>query len=470
MTTFAPLNILDLTHDEQKALDGLMAQWSAKRVRNAIRAGFYDMTTSTRSLINSEAPAAVKNRAYVLGWSALAVDKLNRRCNIDGFYDERHDLADLGLPELVRTNRLHSEISQAGQASLKHAVSWLITTQGDTGAGEPAVLMMARDALSGTGIWDRRMRRLRSFLSITDTDDQGDVTGFVMYLPGLNVTCTKRAGAWTVDRRPHSYGVPVDPIRYKPDLGRPFGRSRITRTVMALQMQAVGAMIRADVNGEAYSLARYVVLGATEEAFQSPDGSGMAPWKAAWKAVWMLGDDEDAARIDPRLARADVKQFQGQSPEPQNAHLRMIAQMFSGETGIPVAELGITSDSNPTSAEALQVSRDDLVTEAGQTTDAWTPDISSAMRRGLHMLNGSIPDDLDPSPIWRNPMHVSRAAAADAGSKTIDKMPWLADTSVGLELMGLTPDQARRAMAERQRAQSRATLDRLVSGGTASDS
>jgi hypothetical protein len=25
----------------------------------------------------------------------------------------------------------------------------------------------------------------------------------------------------------------------------------------------------------------------------------------------------------------------------------------------------------------------------------------------------------------------------------IDKMPWLAETEVGLELMGLTPDQAR---------------------------
>ena len=53
-----------------------------------------------------------------------------------------------------------------------------------------------------------------------------------MYLPNLNVMMVKDAGVWSVARRPHVYGVPVDPMRYRPRLGRPFGSSRITRTVM----------------------------------------------------------------------------------------------------------------------------------------------------------------------------------------------------------------------------------------------
>ncbi len=78
------------------------------------------------------------------------------------------------------------------------------------------------------------------------------------------------------------------------------------------------------------------------------------------------------------------------------------------------------------------------------------------------MLNGgSLDPKLNIHPLFRNPMHASRSQAADAGSKIIDKMPWLAETEVGLELMGLTPDQARRAMSERRRVQGRATLDRL---------
>ena len=454
--------VADLEHFEQNALDELVLQWRAKRPRNNLRAALYDMKNSERSLMSSQVPDVIKRRRFVLGWSAIAVDKLNRRCNVDAFYDANGaDLDALGLPEFMKQNRFTSEISQAGVSSLIHAVSWLVTTQGDTKAGEPEVLSIARDASTATGFWDVRRRAIRSFLSINELDDQGEPIAMTMYLPNLNVIMTKAAG-WTVERREHNYGVPVDPMRYKPRLGRALGSSRISRSVMSIHMQALSAMMRADVNGEAYSLARFVLLGATEQAFVNADGSPKAAWQAAWDAVWAVGDDPDAADrgMEPR---ADIKQFHGQSPEPQNAHLRMLAQLFSGETGIPVGELGITSDSNPTSAEALQVSRDDLIAEAERTTDDWAPDISSAVTRALTMLNkGSLPDDLDVRAKFRSPMHVSRAQAADAGTKVIEKAPWLAETTVGLELLGLTSDQITQAYAQRQRAEGRAILNRLV--------
>jgi hypothetical protein len=451
----------DLSDEDQAALDELVAQWRAKRGRNNLRSGFYDMKNATRSLMSTNAPAEVKRRRYVLGWSGMAVDKLNRRCNLDGFYDANgHNLSDLGLDDLERDNRLRSELSQGGVSSLIHAVSWLVTVQGDTTAGEPKVLVLPRDATNATGMWDPRRRSLRSFLSITDVDDQGEPVGMTMYLDGLNVIMTKENGRWKVDRRPHDYGLPVDPLRYKPRVGRPFGSSRISRAAMSLHEQALGVMIRADVNGIAYSLPRYALLGATEQAFQNADGSPKPTWQAAWDAIWAIGDDEDLANAGSNLARADVKQFHGQSPEPQNAHLRMLAQMFSGETGIPIGELGLIGDANPTSAEALQVAKDDLVAEAEQTTDNWTPDLSATLTRALQMLNsGDVPDDLAVMPVWRNPMHVSRAAAADAGSKVIDKFPWLAETEVGLELAGLSQSQIQRAMAERRMSRGAAALN-----------
>jgi hypothetical protein len=463
------ITILDLTHEEQNALDELMTQWREKRSRNNLRTAFYDMKNSERSLMSAQIPNVIRRRKFVLGWSSIAVDKLNRRCNLDGFYDANGaDLDALGLPDLMRSNRLASEVSQAGVSSLIHAVAWLVTTQGDTAAGEPPVIVTGAEATNATGMWDRRRRSMRSFLSITALDDKGEPTSMNMYLPNLNVLMDKLDGKWTVKRREHTYGVPVDPMRYKPRLGRPFGSSRITRAVMSIHIQALSAMIRADVNGEAYSLPRYVLLGATESAFQNADGSPKAAWQAAWDAVWAVGDDPEA--VSDNLARADVKQFHGQSPEPQNAHLRMLAQMFSGETGIPIGELGIIGDSNPTSADALLVSRDDLIAEAELTTDGWTPDVSAATQRALSMLNdGDLPDKLDLRPMWRNPMHVSRSQAADAGGKILDQFPWLTDTTVGLELVGLTPDQARRAQSERQRAEGRRTLRELTQGADRGD-
>lgn len=459
--------IPDLTDDEQDALDELVLQWRAKRPRNNLRAAFYDMTNSERSLMSTQVPEVIRRRKFVLGWSAIAVDKLNRRCNLNGIYDAAgNDLDSLGLDDLMRSNRLLGEISRAGLSSLKHSVAWLVTTQGDTSIGEPPVLVNARDAITATGIWDTRLRAIRSFLSITAFNDDGEPTEMTMYLFNLNVIMTREDGGWTVKRSPHVYGVPVDPLVYKADVGRPFGRSRISRSVMSIHMQALGAMIRADVNGEAYSLSRYVLLGATEEAFRNADGSPKPAWQAAWDAVWAVGDDESAEQ-----PRADVKRFSGESPEPQLAHLRMLADAFSGETGIPVGELGFRSDVNPTSADALTVGKDDLFAEAEQTTDGWSPDISSCITRALAMLNGDVPRDLDIREDWRNPRYLSKSAEADSAAKimSVPGMEWLAGTEVGLELAGLSPDQIRRALAERRRAEGRALLSRLIPAAPSAD-
>jgi hypothetical protein len=253
-------------------------------------------------------------------------------------------------------------------------------------------------------------------------------------------------------------------MRYKPRLGRPFGSSRISRAVMSIHEQAIGVMGRADVNGIAYSLPRYALLGATEQAFQNADGSIKPTWQAAWDAIWAIGDDEDLAREGSNLARADIKQFHGQSPEPQTAHLRMLAQLMSGETGIPIGEFGLIGDSNPTSEGALEEGKDDLISEAERTTDDWTPDLSATMTRALRMMNdGDVPDDLDVTPIWRNPIHVSRAAAADAGAKVLEQHPELRGTEVGMEISGLTADQIRRARAEIRVNRGRAVRGRLTS-------
>ena len=82
------ISILDLTHDEQNALDELVTQWRSKRTRNNLRTALYDMKNSERSLMSEKMPSVVRRRSFVLGWSALSVDKLNRRCNLDSFYDE----------------------------------------------------------------------------------------------------------------------------------------------------------------------------------------------------------------------------------------------------------------------------------------------------------------------------------------------------------------------------------------------
>ena len=85
--------------------------------------------------------------------------------------------------------------------------------------------------------------------------------------------------------------------------------------------------------------------------------------------------------------------------------------------------------------------------------------------RALAIKNGvtTIPPEwLSIDTKWRSPAYLSRAAAADAGSKQLGAVPWLADTEVGLELLGLDDQQIQRAMADRRRTEGRGILAALI--------
>lgn len=462
--SFDRIAIPALTLDEQGAVDHLLARLTAKTPRNRLRASYYDGKNAVRDL-GISTPPNFGRIATVLGWSAKAVDILNRRCNLDGFVIPGMDVDDLGMADLWSDNQLDTEAGMAGVSSLIHATAFLIVTQGDEAEGEPPVLITAKDALSGTGEWDRRRRSLASFLSVLNVDDDGRPTDMVLYLPNLNVTMVKNGGGWLVDRIPHAYGVPVEPLVYRPRLGRPFGSSRISRAVMSLHDSAIRTVIRSEVSAELYSVPQRVLLGADEAAFMNADGTRKTAWQAILGHVWALPDDDDAAN-----PRADVKEFSAGTQEPHISQLRAWAQLFAGETTIPITSLGISTDANPASAEAYHASREDLISEAEGTIDGWSPAWRRTALRALQMLNGweAIPADVGKlRPKWRSPSTPSRAAAADAGGKTLDKFPWLAETDLGLELYGFDSSFIDRAMAERARQSGSAALRALTAAAGA---
>jgi len=127
--------------------------------------------------------------------------------------------------------------------------------------------------------------------------------------------------------------------------------------------------------------------------------------------------------------------------------------------------LAITDVSNPTSAESYDASQYELIAEAEGATDDWSPGLRRAMTRALAIANNekSIPDSwLSIDTQWRDPRYLSRSAQADAGMKQIAAVPWLAETSVGLELLGLSESQRKRALAEKRRLEARGVLERLA--------
>src|SRR5699024_6338419 len=167
--------------------------------------------------------------------------------------------------------------------------------------------------------------------------------GFNLYLPDQLVMAEKADGKWTVDRKPSAIGVGVEPMVYKPRVGRPFGSSRISRPVMSLHDQALRTVIRMEGHADVYSFPELWMLGADASIFKNADGSQKASWQVMLGRIKGIPDDEDAEN-----PRADVKQFAASDPKPHIDQLRQKAQLFSGETSIPLTSLGVSDMSNPT--------------------------------------------------------------------------------------------------------------------------
>lgn len=449
------LNITGLTEDETGTLNRLLEQLAQKSSRNLLRASIYDGKRAIRQ-VGTVIPPQYRNLGLVLGWNAKGVDGLARRCNLERMVWADGDLDSLGIQELVDNNFLLSEVASGRTDSLIHGVSYLITTQGVE--GEPKALIHAKDGLNATGTWNNRKRQLDDLLSVTSWHE-GNVTGFVLYLENLTISAEKTDSEWAVSRSEHPWGVPADPLVYRPRASRRMGRSRITRPTIGLQDAAVRALIRMEGHMDIYSIPQLVMLGADEAIFKNADGSQKASWQVALGRVFGIPDDDDAS-----VPRADIKQFKAESPESHLAQLNALAKLTAREFDLSDADFALTDMANPTSEGSYSEARENLIAEAEGAMDDWSISIRRSVTRALAIQNDltAIPAEwasIDTD--WRKAQFVSKASAADAGSKQLASVPWLAETEVGLELLGLDQQQIRRALAERQRAQGRAVVAAL---------
>lgn len=462
MTTsaFTAVRIQGLSEAENAVANHLLEKLHRKVPRNKVRKDVYDSKRALEQIMQV-LPAQYNSLGIALGWCAKAVDLLALRCHLEGFTWARGDLDSLGYSEIWNGNMLGSELDQAISSSLIHSTAFVVTTIG--GEGEPPVVWQFFDAMDATGDWDARSRALTSLLVVISRDESG-VDEFNLYLPNVVITCTKGFAGWRVtDRVEHEYGIPAEPLPYSPRIGRPFGRSRITRPMIGLQYQAVRELLRLEGHMDIYSYPEFWLLGADPSILTGADGLVQTSWQAMIGRI--KGVPDDPAQSSDKLARADVKKFEASSPEPHLAALNAFAKLFAREASLPDSSLAITDLANPTSAEAYDASQYGLIAEAEGTTRGYSPFLRRSMARSLAMANGE-PElasrMLEIGADWRPPKFTSRSAEADAGVKQISAVPWLAETEVGLDLIGLSPDQKALALGERARSQSRDLMAQLA--------
>lgn len=462
MTTLATLiastgPVQGLSDEEKAVLSDCWRVWTYKLRRNLLRGQYYDQHNVLKDL-QIAIPPHLTDLELVLGWPSKAVDVLSRRCKLDGFVVPGIEDDPFGVKQLWRDNDMHIELPQTITSALVHSCAFLTVTKGDTTAGEPEVLLSSHSALYASGLWDARRRRLKAALTITDMDDIGRVTGWALFLPGRTITASFVDTRWEVDRFEHSLGrLPVEVIPYKPRLDRPFGCSRISRSVMGLADSALRTLFRMEVHAEFFSSPQRYAMGADESMFVDADGEPLNQWDAILGRVWAAGRDPDTGEV-PQLG-----QFAQASPQPHTEQLRSLAAMFCSETSLPLNALGIVQD-NPSSAEAIEAAERDLIGAARDATDVFGPRIARAMATAVQ-----IRDNLDAPPpelsrldtLWRDPEEPMRSAAGDFLIKVVQAMPWLAESKVPLEQLGWDATTVERAWADKRKANVTSLLQRL---------
>lgn len=438
-----------LTREDAATLQELLRVWGGKRARNLLRESYYRMHRRPAEL-GISVPPHLRSVEQANGWPAKAVDSLAARSQFDGFVSTDEDVSDR-LQALCAASALKRKYRRLLKSELVHCCSFATVTALD--GRRPKV--SAFPATAAAALWDYPTDRIRAGMVVVDTErpfEGGEPvpTAVDMFTAESVVQLRRgRNGAWRASYLPHGMGrCLMVPLSYDADLERPFGRSRITRAVMNITDDAMRASLRSEVSAEFFTAPQKYLLGADGEAL-----GDMTKWDAYIGNIFAVSKDADG----------DVPQFgqlsQG-SMQPHIDYMRSLAARFSGETNVPLSELGVVTD-NPSSAEAIYAAKEPLVIEAMNLN----ADNGDALR-DIALMCLAVQDGVgfegaeerygNIRARFRNPAMPSPVTQADSIVKGVSAFPWLGDSDVALEEYGFTEEQIVRLRSDRDRAQVRA--------------
>lgn len=442
-----PVPDVGLTGPDADLFAKLLTTWQQKRSRNLLRTVYYEGKNALKDF-GIAVPPQMQNAFTPLQSIAKGVRALTDRSQFEGLVSGSGSDDPFELSSILDVNDFETEFPLAVTSSAIHACSFLTVSNGDVQSGEPDVLMLARAADSSAAIWDRRRRMLAGFLSVVDADQSGP-TDLVMYTPERVYFFTKGA-SWRSSWIPNRLGeVSVSRLVLDPELNRPFGNSRVTRTAMGLTDAMVRTVLRSEVSAEFYSADKYWLFGADVTKFVGDD-----KWSAMMNRMNAI-DQEVGEEIK-------VQRFSGASPQPHIEQLRMLTSLFADDQSLDVK---FADSSNPSSADAIYAAKEELIMKTRNANRVWGRGAVKAMQLAVRLRDGldSVPNELRSLQArFTDPAIVSPSARADAFSKLATNIDGFGVSEVGMEYAGLSRDQITRFQEEQRKTGASSRIAQLV--------
>ena len=430
-------------------VDELLAIWADHLGKNQLRRRYYDGENVLKDL-GISIPPSLRNIETVVGWPKKAVSAMASRSRFDGFTVGDEALS-TQVDQLVRRCNLKRKYKQACESELIAGCDFVTLSKGT--AGEPPVIVVTHSAEDGAAKWSERLGRISSGLVIMHYDDSGAPDELALYTDEATYHVDARE-VLAVERMAHRMGRPLmEALAYNPTESQPLGQSRITRAVRFITDSGVREALRTEISAEFFTSPQKYLLGVDSDPFEN-----RTRWEAYIGNIFTVSQTEDGTT--PTFGQLS----QG-SMQPHTDYMRALAARFSGETNVPVSQLGVIHD-NPSSAEAITQANEPLIMEVTDLNEGNGEALVSIAKMALAIANDATLDAYDELQIaanFKNPLMPSIASQADAMVKIASVVPEFAATEVFWEQLGFGEDMRQKVVQQMRRNQSSAIVSAIRS-------
>ncbi len=312
----------------------LKRKLATKQDRVRTRYNYYEMK-DTHNPRNLMVPSNLRNKFTVkLGWCTKAVDSLADRLRFRGFKNDNLDMT-----SIYQMNNMDILADSAILGALISSCDFIYISQDEEGYPRMQVI----DGYNGTGIMDEITGMLEEGYAVLDRDKNDNIITEAYFAKGYTDFYTVGQEPYRIENTaPYPLLVP---IVNRPDAKRPFGHSRISRSLMKYQNNVADTLINMAICSETNAFVQKYIVGT--------DADTEFDTQRAWMSSFLnISSNENGDK--PTLG-----QFQQAGLSPYLEEIETQASLFAGECGLTLDDLGF-SKANPSSVDAIKASHENL--------------------------------------------------------------------------------------------------------------
>ncbi|MBN6777426.1 phage portal protein [Pseudoclavibacter alba] len=372
-------------------------------------------------------PPQVRVLEMVVDWPRIVVEAMSERLHVDGFTVAGAEQAPDEFLRWWRANRMQSVSSLVHTEALVQGLAYII---------------VGEELVDGVPQWNAVTRdRVRCRLDDVTGEPVEAARFFNLdgeqlaahYEPHLTTFYGKtRDGRWVVSEKretPFSR-PPVVPVVNRSRLRGRGGRSEMV-DVMGYTDACSRSLTNLQIGQELLALPQRYMLGGQKGGFRDAAGNELTSWEVY---IGHLMTGPENAKVG-QLPGADLSQI--------HATVRLYAGFVAGSSGVPLSSLGIGTEANPASADAVIAYSNRHVKKAELKQVAFGDAYEQVMRLGAELVGD--PDLVSAAAsletTWRNAATITTMETAQAAVMLVQNR--IIPPAIARDMIGLTAEQKR---------------------------